>query len=208
MNWKSATPFVRTVPSPINPSKHYHEYNIVYANSVDFGVRDADMSIIVMQTVQAHGSVRMMLNLDRKELDIQFPLKLGNETRRLRFRLPIALISHVYKVRDVDQSQTSLIIPFESAPQFFMQKYEGEDLGVRGKFTSFSHKEKNWIDWNTWFRETEVVDPGLRRTLGALPLMDPKDKVIIDIGELSVLFEAPLANEFRQLDELQADIRG
>jgi RNA-dependent RNA polymerase len=184
VKWQKVNSFVRTVPSPVNPSKHYHEYNIVYANSIDFGVRNANMSMIVMQTVQARGSIRVMLNLDRKELDIQFPLKLGNDTRRLRFRLPIALISHVYRVEDTDRSQTDLIIPFESAPQFFMQKYEGEDLGDRGRFTSFSHKEKSWIDWNTWFRETDVIDQGFRRTLDALPLMDPKGKATIDIGEL------------------------
>jgi RNA-dependent RNA polymerase len=166
------------------------------------------MSMIVMQTVQAHGSVRVMLNLDRKELDIQFPLKLGNETPRLRFRLPIALISHVYKVKDTDRGQTNLIIPFESAPQFFMQKYEGEDLGDRGKFTSFLPKEKIWIDWNTWFRETDVIDKSFRKTLGALPLMDPKENAIIDIGELTYSTEIASAYRVRQLDELQTDLRG
>jgi RNA-dependent RNA polymerase len=172
-----------TVPSPVDPSKHYQERNILFANSVDFGTQDAKKSLIKMHSVHAPGQVQLMLNLDRKELDVQFPLKLGTATRKFRFRLPIALLSHIYKDVNSVRGQTALIIPFGSPPQFFTQKVEGEHLIDGRMHTSFSTKEKTWIEWNTWFRETDVFDIGLKKSLQGMPLMPYKDTAIIDIGK-------------------------
>lgn len=174
---------VRTVPSPVNPSKHYPEFNILFANSIDFGTRDADMSMIVMHTTQARGKVQLRLDLDRKELDIQFPMSLGKNMRKFRFRLPIARLLDIYKDAKQLSGEMALIIPFDSPPQFFFQKYEGEYLINGGQHTSFSSKETKWNDWNTWFRETDVVETATRARLRGLPLMDRKDTAIIDIGK-------------------------
>jgi RNA-dependent RNA polymerase len=171
-----------TVPSPINPSKRYPERNILFANSVDFGTHDAEKSLIKMRTVHAPGRIQLMLNLERKELDIQFPLEVGDKLRKFRFRLPIALLSHIYKDANCDHEHTALIIPFGSAPQFFIQKFEGEQLIDDRTHTSFSTKENPWIDWYTWFRETDVVDPDLKKSRQAMPIMARKDNAIIDIG--------------------------
>jgi RNA-dependent RNA polymerase len=173
---------MRTVSSPVNPSKLYQESNIIFANSIDIGTQDAEKSMISMQAVKAQGSVRVMLNLDRKELDIQFPLELGNRKRQLRFRLPIALLSHIYKVAGTCRGQTALVIPFNFPPQFFIQRYEGEALTNGNKHTSFS-REKTWIDWFTWCRETDVVSDDLRKSLQKLPVMNHKGGAVIDIGK-------------------------
>jgi RNA-dependent RNA polymerase len=95
--WELLRPLVRTVPSPINPTKHYHEFNVLFANSIDFGSKDAKTSVIAMHTVLALNKVQLKLDLGRKELDITFPLKLDDKMRKFRFRLPIALLSHIYK---------------------------------------------------------------------------------------------------------------
>ena len=174
---------VRTVPSPVNPSRHYHEYNILFANSVDFGTKDAEKSMIVMHSVGARSRVQLKLDLERKELDIQFPLEVDDNMRKFRFRLPIAQLSHVYRSVTSVEGQTSLIIPFDSPPQFFIQKLEGEKLTNGGTHTSFSPKEKLWQDWNTWFRETDVVGTTLKRSLQKTALMNHKDTAIIDIGK-------------------------
>jgi RNA-dependent RNA polymerase len=174
---------VRTIPSPVDPRKHYYEFNTLLANSVDFGTTDAEMSMITMHTVQARGQVRFMLNLDRKELDIQFPQEIGNEMRQYRFRLPIALLSHIYKDSHCAPGQTAMIIPFDFSPQFFVQKQEGEELMSGDEHTSFSVNEKIWLDWHTWFRETDVVDMGLKEALKEMPLMNHKGAATIDIGK-------------------------
>ena len=181
--WDTMDPFVRTVPSPVNPSKHYHEFNILFANSISFGTNDAELSMIAMHTVEADGRVRLMLNLDRKELDIQFPLEVGGKMRNLRFRLPIALLSHIYKDANQGPGQTALIIPFNSPPQFFIRKAEGEKLTNGELHTSFSSNERLWNEWNAWFRETDVVNGSFKQTLQHMPLMNHKDTAIIDIGK-------------------------
>lgn len=139
--------------------------------------------MIAMHTARGRGQVQIMLNLDRKELDIQFPQKVGDEMRKFRFRLPIALLSHIYKDTKCAPSQTALIIPSESPPQFFIQRHEGEHLTDGRTHTSFSAKDKRWTDWNTWFRETDVVDSGRKKSLQEMPLMNHKDTAVIDIGE-------------------------
>jgi RNA-dependent RNA polymerase len=79
-----------------------------------------------------------------------------------------------------------MVKPFEYPPQFFVQRYEGEILANNVAQTSFSRSEKTWIDWNTWFRETDVVDAGLRKTMRDIPLMSNKDTAIIDIGKFII----------------------
>jgi RNA-dependent RNA polymerase len=192
---------VRSVPSPVDPSKVYHEVNILFANSIDFGMQDATMSMIAMHTVHARGKVQLMLNLDRKELDIQFPLTVSSKTRRFRFRLPIALLSHVYKDPNCDSGQTALVIPYNSPPQFFMQRYEGEKMKNGKIHTSFSTKENMWIEWHTWFRETNVVDAGLEKILQEMPLMNHRGSAIIDIGQfLSLDPNVRFLNTLRPLE--------
>ncbi|KAF1834188.1 RdRP-domain-containing protein [Decorospora gaudefroyi] len=174
-------PHVHRLPSPINPAKTYYELNILPAKAIDFGVRVENRSMIAMRTEQSDG-IQVTLNLKRKELDVQFPLQIDSETRKFRFRLPIALLSRIYKVADRFTGLPTLVIPFDSPPQFFMQKKEGEHLGEGRQHTSFSHKEKVWIDWSTWFRETDVVSGEVRASLQHKPLMNHKNTAIIDIG--------------------------
>ena len=63
----------------------------------------------------------VMLNLTRKELDVQFPINIDDELRKFRFRLPIPLLSRIYQTTDEITGRPALIIPFDSPPQFYMQ---------------------------------------------------------------------------------------
>lgn len=187
MRWEEVSPHVTTIASPVNPAKQYYEFNILSANSIDFGIRLSTMSMITMHKVESYGRVQLNLNLKRKELDIQFPLKTGNQMRNFRFRLPISLLSHIYKVSDTETGQIILIIPCDSPPQFFVQKIEDEKRSNGGNRTSFSSKEKIWNEWDTWYRETDVIDDVARELLKELPLMNHKDKAIIDIGKCKIV---------------------
>jgi RNA-dependent RNA polymerase len=183
LSWEEVSSGTRTVRSPVSPEKHYRERSTLLANSVDFGVTDADKSIIVMHTARAREKIQLMLNLDRKEIDIRFPQKVGDKIRNVRFRLPIALMSHIYKQAHGTSNQTALIIPFETPPQFFIQRYENECLMNGQIHTSFSTKVKLWTEWDTWFRETDVVDADAKKNLQGVPLMNSKDTTIIDLGK-------------------------
>jgi RNA-dependent RNA polymerase len=204
VNWDEIQPHVRTLPSPVDPTKHYYENNTLIANSIEFGTTDAKMSMISMHMAQARGQVRLKLDLKRKELGIQFPQQIGMEMREYRFELPIALLSNIYKDINCAQGQTAIIIPFESPPRFFVRKHEGEVLMNGNEHTSFSANEKIWNDWNTWFRETDVVETGLKRSQQEMPLMNHKDKTVIDIGKSFIQYAGIFVNNFRPLDHLQA----
>ncbi|KAF2703960.1 RdRP-domain-containing protein [Pleomassaria siparia CBS 279.74] len=164
-----------TVPSPVNPSKVYNELNIVYANSIDFGVRVEDKSMMIMRTAEATNQVQMALNLKRKEIDIQFPLMVDGRLTRLRFRVPLSLLGRIDRVTK-DEGQVTLVIPFESPPQFFMQAKPEE------VYKTFSRSDRIWLDWYTWYRQTEVVKQVDRSRINTEPLMHLKDDAIIDIG--------------------------
>jgi len=167
-----------TVPSPVHPKKKYHQFNILYANSIDFGVTVAENAMSIMQTVDTYNKVRMTLSLgDRKELDFQFPRMIDNVDRNLRFRLPLSLVNVIYKVNDSETGQCALIIPFETPPQFFMQKKKDEMT------QTFSPDERKWIDWNSWYRQTDVADGATKDRLKTVPATTHKDEAIIDIGE-------------------------
>ncbi|KAJ4325487.1 hypothetical protein N0V94_000630 [Neodidymelliopsis sp. IMI 364377] len=177
IRYETRTSFVPTVPSPINPSKNHHEVNILNAKSLDFGVNVAEKKLATMHRVE-NDNIKVTLNLKRKELDIQFPLMIDGANRSLRFRLPISQLSQVYKVDNGSGTESSIIIPFETSPQFFVQKKPS-----RGDDQLFPAKERNWNDWSTWYRETDVVDDRTRALLQSIPVMNHKNSAIIDIGK-------------------------
>lgn len=139
--------------------------------------------MIDMRTIETSTAIQVVLNLKRREIDVRFPLRIDRETRNLRFILPIALISHIYRTRDQSTGLPSLVIPFNSPPRFFMQKREGEQLEDGSKHTTFSRKDKIWNEWDTWYRVTDIVNSAVWETLRGSPLMNHKGTAIIDIGK-------------------------
>lgn len=121
--------------------------------------------------------IQVALHLgERKELDFQFPLTIDGCVRRLRFRLPLSLIGHIFQIKDDKTQACDLVIPFNSAPQFFMQS-KVEDMA-----RTFNDKDKVWIDWYSWYRQTDVVDAKTKDWLKTAPVMNHYDEVMIDIG--------------------------
>ena len=193
MRYEIHTPWTNTLPSPIDPARLYQEFNIQFANSIDFCVQISELSLAKMHAVLTKGKVQVVLDLKRKELDLQFPLMIDDESHRFRFRLPLSQLTHVYKTQD--ESASSLIIPFGVSPQFFIQKKPKKD-----DESMFSTKDRSWKVWSTWFRETDVVNGHTRRQLQATPLMNHKDSAIIDIGETFLLWCSAQANRIRPVD--------
>ncbi|KAL6712313.1 hypothetical protein ACN47E_000190 [Coniothyrium glycines] len=182
LRWEEFKSRTSQVPSPVDPTVRYYQENIIYADKMDFGTRTGETTMIAMKTIVSDRDIQIKLDLRRKELDIQFRMEIDQVARRLRFRLPFALLSHIYKVSDPDTGEKCLVIPFECSPQFYVQKAEGATLPNGRTHTSFIPGEKFWVDWNTWFRETDVVDAQTRRQQVALPVMNHKDTASIDIG--------------------------
>ncbi|UPX13823.1 RNA-directed RNA polymerase [Ascochyta rabiei] len=177
VRYEIQTPWTSTVPSPVDSARDYQECNILFADSIDFGVRIAESGLAKMHEVRSKGNIQVTLDLKRKELDIQFPMAIDLENYNFRFRLPITQLSHIYRIQDGDNS-SSLIIPFDVPPQFFAQK----KLSTHDS-DFFPTKERSWKVWSTWFRETDVVDGRTRRQLQTMPLIQHKGSATIDIGQ-------------------------
>lgn len=166
------------VDSPVDPARKYQQSNIFYGNSIDFGTTTDENTMSIMNTARGTQGVRMTLNVgDRKELDIQFPLVIDNEMRRLRFLLPLSLLGKIYRVHDMGTSQSTLIIPFDSPPKFYMQ------LKEQFIHQSCSNYFKSWSEWFSWYRQTDVVDGATGNRLKMLPVMNHKHTALIDIGK-------------------------
>lgn len=149
-----------------------------------------------MSEVHTNGKVQIALNLRRTELEVQFPLMIDNNNHHFSFRLPFSQLSLIYKTQD-GVASSSLIIPFDRPPQFFVQKkptIQDDSL--------FPSIERNWNVWNTMFRETDVVDGNKRMAMQTTALTDHKGSAIIDIGKSSFRWSSALANCIRALDDI------
>ncbi|USP82601.1 uncharacterized protein yc1106_09875 [Curvularia clavata] len=176
------SPLSAIIKSPVNPTKQYYDLNILYAKQIQFGVRISERSMIEMRNIETSADIQVILNLKRREIDVQFPLQIDTDTRNFRFSLPISLISHIYRTTDQRTGLPSLVIPFDSPPRFYTQKKEGERLEDGSKHTSFSRKDKIWNDWETWHRATDIVNGAVWQAVRESPLMNHKGTAIIDIG--------------------------
>ncbi|KAF2632565.1 RdRP-domain-containing protein, partial [Macroventuria anomochaeta] len=174
------TACTKPIPSPVDPTTQYQEFNILFANSLSFGVQTGEMSLVNMHEVDTIGRVQIMLNLRRKELEIQFPLTIDDETHQFCFLLPISQLSYIHKTQDGSGS-SALIIPFDRPPHFFVQKKP-----TMSDDTPFPTKERVWNIWSTFFRKTDVVDSCTREKMQVQPLMDHKGSAIIDIGHWTI----------------------
>ncbi|KAF1958751.1 RdRP-domain-containing protein [Byssothecium circinans] len=163
------------VLSPVVSTKHYFEDNVLYADSIDFGIILAEKTLHVMRSADAYKEVKVTLSLgERKELDVQFPLMIDDSFRKLRFRLPLSLANLLFMVKNTKTGGYDLIIPFESPPQFFMQ---AKDISK-----TFGENDRIWLDWYSWYRQTDVVNAATAERLRSIPVMNHKDETIIDIG--------------------------
>jgi RNA-dependent RNA polymerase len=174
---ETVSPFVRTVTSPVDRSQVYQEINILYANSLDFGVSLSETTMMKLHTVMAPQQVQVSLDLTRKKLSLKFPLAIDGVVFKYKFELPIALLQRIYKGDDKETGQCTLVIPFHSAPRFFRFAHGNQELEP-----AFSPSEKVWTDRDAWYRQTDVVDNAMKSQLTMQPVMHMKNAPIIDIG--------------------------
>lgn len=182
MRWEIFDVKPNMVPSPVNPLKKYQENYIIPAKSISFGVQTGKTEMISMRTFQSGNDFKLVLNLMRKQLDVHFSVEVDDDLRKARFQLPFALLSRIYTLSHPKDHRVDLIIPFTSVPQFFMRRKENALLEDGKTYTSFSPKDRQWNDWDTWFRETDIIQAAFEQRLRKMPVMNHKDTAIIDIG--------------------------
>jgi RNA-dependent RNA polymerase len=152
------------------------------AVSLDFGLMYTEREMMLMKTVTATSEreIEVLLNLVRRELVVKFPLSLpsnsnqGNpEIELFKFRIPLDRLKQIY-VEKSSPAHRVLMIPLDSPPEIFRQTKDIQ--------SSHNDEEKTWNEWQTWFRQTDVVED--RAALEAAPARFRKDNCVIDIGKL------------------------
>lgn len=170
-------PRVRTVRSPTNPSRKHYEQIIFYADSMDFGVSLGETTMMKMHTVAAPQKIQVALNLKKKMMSINFPIKIDDEACKYRFELPIPLLHHIHKLNDESKRQGSLVIPFNSSPRVFKCIQNKRALS-----DTFNADDKYWYEYYAFYRQTDIVDGKTKMRMISGPVMNMKDAPIIDIG--------------------------
>ncbi|KAF1995768.1 RdRP-domain-containing protein, partial [Amniculicola lignicola CBS 123094] len=170
--------------SPVNRTKEYSEFTLLFADSISFGSTIANKKMAVMHTIESKQQVQLGLNLREKELDVRFRLSIKGKVRRYRFCLPISLLEHIYKVPGDSDSRTNIIIPFDSPPKFYMHA-EGirQENGKSEIEKTFKPSDRVWSDWNAWYRQTDILTEDSEMVVKNLPLTPLKGQAIIDIGQ-------------------------
>lgn len=166
-------PFSKLVSSPLNSVVQYREVNIIPASILNFGMQNGDIGMISMYQVNAVSGISLTLHLGRQELQLQFPLKVGEGEHTFVFKLPISQLSHICKHHSGTTS-SAFVIPYDRPPQAFIQDTTTIDR---------DRSEQVWNIWSSMFRETDIVDKAAMRQTLSLPLLDHKASAIIDIGK-------------------------
>lgn len=150
-------PRVNLIESPIRPGIKYAPEMTLLGTSIDFGylISEDSMAILASQydSSPCRGSVRLVLNLKKRELALHFPIALESKGRTaLRaYRFYVALDDHFSMCDTFDGNDTSLIIHVVNPPWYSRQLKEAMQM---------SHVEhsRKWSTDDTWVRQTDIVD--------------------------------------------------
>ncbi|KAI9879198.1 MAG: hypothetical protein M1830_009273 [Pleopsidium flavum] len=186
-------------PSPVNQNIKYPECTTMHAESIDFGFMYNATTMMAMSEAHhlGHTGISFSLNLLRREIDIQFQLKivdpriqsiqelraegkerpkyrdLGKYNRydNLRFRIPLAQLQVIREISLTDQKRVFLI-SLEAPPNFYRKTGLMEETHeVSANF---------WNQWDAWYRQTDILYSP--KELRSAPLTLKKSRSIIDIG--------------------------
>ncbi len=122
------------------------------AESIDFGVLLAPETMLIKRTRHStpRGSVRMVLNLGRREIDIRFPSIFSEKTREYKFIIPIDQVFDLSQYQAESDTKTSFILTLRIPPHF----YKKLSHGVR---STHDDAALAWREEDSWIRQTNVL---------------------------------------------------
>jgi RNA-dependent RNA polymerase len=96
------------------------------------------------------GQVKMVLNLDRREIDIRFPSVYSDKTREYKFIIPIDQVFDLSQFQAQNDTKTSFILSLRTPPHFYKK--------LSGGITS-THDDAafTWREQDAWLRQTNVL---------------------------------------------------
>lgn len=182
------------VQSPITPHIRHAPQMTLWPSSLHIGVMVEPDSMMPLRTIApaSPSELKLVVDVRRKQITAEFKVKFQDprprETigsvgeskvgeidreNRYMFRIPFDQLTTINQI-DFNEATFGLMISLESPPQYHRKREEEES----------SHSEENlrWTDWDTWYRQTDVVyNPyQLQNAVVALHKVEP----VIDIGKL------------------------
>jgi RNA-dependent RNA polymerase len=108
------------------------------------------MLIKTTKRTTPRGTVRMILDLGRREIDIRFPSIYSEKTREYKFLIPIDQVFNLSQFQSQNDTTTSFILTLRTPPHFY-RKLSG---GI-----SATHDDAafNWREEESWLRQTNVL---------------------------------------------------
>ncbi|TAQ83496.1 hypothetical protein B7494_g8180 [Chlorociboria aeruginascens] len=179
------------IQSPIKKSIWYPEKMTIHPQYLNFGHMLDPNSMMVMYELDANlGPMSFTVDLIRNRLLTNFkipiidprsqgptdftdndPIGHYDRVNRYMFTIPFGQLETIYRV-DQGDGWYSLIITLDSPPQFFRKREEVEE--------THSNETRLWTDFDTWYRQTDIVYNPLR--LHKAPIALHKERPLIDIG--------------------------
>ncbi|KAF3188622.1 hypothetical protein TWF788_000370 [Orbilia oligospora] len=177
-----------TIESPVNRALRFPESFELPVQRLDFGFMVQETTMMSMFAVEASErgvwrkplDILFQVDLSRKQLDIRFGLRFdassGRKRRqeKYRMRIPFVALQSLYETTPDNQNggSRSILIPLQYPPHVWRQLFD----------FSRSHKTDNphWSEWDTWFRQTDIVENSEEFRME--PLAIRKKKPTIDIG--------------------------
>lgn len=179
------------VQSRIKENVWYDETLNLYPSSLTFGVMHGPSTMMKMHDAQSLSKNDIIFQIDllRSRITVTFKVLFRNSVMHLHstegqtrpgeldrintfmFRIPFGQLQKLDRIQ-VNDTQWALVISLDSPPQFFRKRLDPKASHTKDALT--------WSEFNTWFRQTDIVyDP--RRLEHAIVSLE-KESPVIDIG--------------------------
>jgi RNA-dependent RNA polymerase len=180
------------IPSPIRKNIWYPEVLKLYPSAVDFGFMYGPSTMMKMYNAQSLSRRDMIFRIDllRKRIVVNFQISFKNPEMHLHskdgqtrpgeldrinsfmFTIPFDQLRNLDRL-EVSETQWALVTSLDSPPQFFRKRLDPKASHAKDTLT--------WSEFDTWFRQTDIVYDPRRLENAAVNLK--KETPVIDIGE-------------------------
>ena len=148
-------PSVTQIESPIRPGISYLPEMTLIGASIDFGylINKTSMARMATESSTRKDSVRLVLDLKRRELALHFPIALESKgkTSLRAYRFHVALDDHFSMCDTFDGNSTSLVIHVLNPPWY------SKELKQAMQLSHIKHP-RTWSSEDAWARQTDIVD--------------------------------------------------
>ncbi|KAL4991514.1 RNA dependent RNA polymerase-domain-containing protein [Aspergillus falconensis] len=164
------------IPSPVRKGVTLPAEFKVSISSMDIGVLVDESTMMPMRTVGSltAGSASLVLDLRYKNLLVYFELRILSIARPQNYRLkiPFSQLDRFFQTKNPSTNDISHFIFLGSPPEYHRR--------IQNTENSFGNKETSWREWDTWYRQANIVHNPTE--LAHLPVGLRRLNPIIDIG--------------------------